>query len=123
MSDKNIDQVKLMYELAKISDNSKKVSDDFYEAACMTMFYDFILRKEDPLKFITDFLDSWKETLMDAKKAELDNLISHGGSMKDMATGAALADMDNLEDFEQVIDDMQNIYLSAMMEFMSGDDN
>ncbi len=105
---------KLMYELAKLTNTARQITDDFIETITLTMFKDFLNSKENGKEFLAAFLNIWEDNLLQQKELELDILTNQDASMIDMATGVAIANTEDVLSYKKELSDIKALLSIAL---------
>ncbi len=109
----NVD-AKLMYELAKLTNTARQITDDFIETITLTLFKDYINSKENSLDFLEAFLNIWETNLISQKELELEILTSQDASMIDMATGVAIANTEDVLSYKKELSEIKALLFIAL---------
>lgn len=106
---------KLMYEISKLTNVSRQLSDDFVEAMVYTMFREFTASMPDPTAFMEMFMDVWEESVIKQKEIELAALSNQEGTMMDMAAGAIIANQEDVDKYKSEVAEMKELLSGAVL--------
>jgi len=109
------EETKMMYELAKIANTSRQLSDDFIQTVSLFMFRDYLNSLPNGEEFLHDFMSQWEQDAIDQKTDELEVLAGQQGSMMDMAAGAIIANSENLETYKEDVSIMKDLFIMTLL--------
>lgn len=110
------EETKMMYELAKIANPSRQLSDDFQQSIVLFMFKDYLSSIPNGEAFLLSFMDQWEAHVINQKVDELNALTNQNSTMFDMAAGAGIANSENVEEFKLEVKAMKELFTVSLME-------
>ena len=115
MSKSSKEEAKMMYELAKIANTTRQLSDDFQQSVVLFLFKNYIDTLKVPESFLMDFMDQWEEHVLQQKVDELDALTTQSGSMIDMVAGVGIASAENVEEFKNEVKELKQLFMYSLL--------
>ena len=106
---------KIMYELSKLTNKPRQISNDFLETITLVMFRELISAMPNKEDFVDRILNTWEQQIIAQKKSELDLLTSKQTSLFDLAAGAVIANSENIDAFIEDVRTIKNLYKISLL--------
>lgn len=106
---------KIMYELSKLTNKPRQISNDFLETITLVMFRELLSVMTNKEEFVDKILDTWEQQIIAQKKSELDLLTSKQTSLFDLAAGAVIANSENIDAFIEDVRTIKNLYKISLL--------
>lgn len=109
------DDARMMYELSKLTNTSKQITNDFLESVLLYLFREYVACHPEKELFLSEFMEQWEESILQQKQIEIEALTSQYKTMSDLAFGAYIANSENLDSFKREVELIKIILTSALM--------
>lgn len=106
---------KIMYELSKLTNKPRQISNDFLETITLVMFRELISAMPNKEEFVDRILNTWEEQIIAQKRSELDLLTSKQTSLFDLAAAAVIANSENIDAFIEDVRTIKNLYKISLL--------
>ena len=106
---------KIMYELSKLTNKPRQITNDFIETITLVMFRELISAMPNKERFVDSILDNWENQIISQKKSELELLTSKQSTLFELAAGAIIANSENLDGFIEEVHIIKNLYRNSLL--------
>ena len=106
---------KIMYELSKLTNKPRQITNDFMETLTLVMFRELISVMPNKEAYVDLLLDNWEEQIIAQKRSELELLISKQNTLFEIAAGAIIANSENLDGFIDEVRLIKNLYKNNLL--------
>lgn len=114
------DELRMMYELSKLTNTSKQITNDFLESVLLYLFKEYVACHPKKDDFLFEFMEQWEESILQQKQIEMEALTTQYRSMNDLAFGNYIATSENLDSYKKEVGMIKEILTLALLR---GDDN
>lgn len=106
---------KIMYELSKLTNKPRQITNDFIETITLVMFRELISAMPNKEAFVDLVLDNWEQQIIAQKRSELELLTSKQSTLFELAAGAIIANSENIDGFIEEVRLIKNLYKNSLL--------
>jgi hypothetical protein len=106
---------KIMYEINKLTNKSRQITDDFIDTITIVMFREFLSVIPNKEKYVDTILDNWEYKIISQKKKELDLLVTEHTTLFELTAGVIVANSEDLNSFIKEVREIKNLYRESLL--------
>lgn len=106
---------KFMYELSKLTNKPRQITNDFIETITLVMFRELIAVMPNKETFVDLVLDNWEQSIIQQKKSEIEALTAKQTTLFELAAGAIIANSENIDGFVEEVGIIKNLYKNSLL--------
>ena len=106
---------KLLCNINKVTNSSKLITDNLMNTLTLVMFKELISVMENKELYIDSILNAWEETTISQKEAELNYLTTAQPSMLELAAGASISSLEDMNSYKKEVSSIKNMYRSLLL--------
>ena len=109
------DELRMMYELSKLTNTSKQITNDFLESVLLYLFKEYVACHPKKDDFLFEFMEQWEESILQQKQIEMEALTTQYRSMNDLAFGNYIATSENLDSYKKEVGMIKELLTLALL--------